>query len=25
MYLGRLVEFGDNKKLFTNPAQQRIE
>jgi phosphate transport system ATP-binding protein len=25
MYLGRLVEFGDTKKLFTKPAQQQTE
>ena len=24
-YLGRLVEFGDTKKLFTKPAQQQTE
>jgi phosphate transport system ATP-binding protein len=25
MYLGRLVEFGDTKKMFTKPAQQQTE
>jgi phosphate transport system ATP-binding protein len=25
MYLGRLVEFSDTKKLFTKPAQQQTE
>ena len=25
MYLGRLVEFGDTKKLFTKPAQPQTE
>jgi phosphate transport system ATP-binding protein len=25
MYLGRLVEFGDTKKLFTRPGQQQTE
>jgi phosphate transport system ATP-binding protein len=25
MYLGRLVEFGETKKLFTKPAQQQTE
>jgi phosphate transport system ATP-binding protein len=25
MYLGRLVEFGDTKKVFTNPAESQTE
>ena len=25
MYLGRLVEFGDTRKLFTKPAQRQTE
>jgi phosphate transport system ATP-binding protein len=25
MYLGRMVEFSDMKRLFTKPAQQQTE
>ena len=25
MYLGDLVEFGDTKKIFTNPEQKQTE
>ena len=25
MYLGRLVEFGDTKQLFTKPTQAQTE